>query len=81
MPNKIEIDLHGMEVLPAKKKLQKLIANCGSDVTEIVVIHGYRSGTGIKDMIATELKSKRIWEIQQSILNPGISTIYLKKSK
>lgn len=79
LPKKIEINLHGLEVLPAKKKLEKLLASCDNTVTEIVVIHGYHNGTGIKDMIKNELRSKRISVIQPSILNPGVTTIYLKR--
>lgn len=81
MPKKIEVDLHGAEAAEAKKKLQKLINSCPADITEIVVIHGYRNGTAIKDMIKRELHCKRILEIQPSILNPGITTVYLKRSK
>ena len=73
-----EIDLHGVIVLEAKKRLEVFIKECSKDVREIVVIHGYNNGTAIKDMIRNELKSKRIATINADT-NPGKTRILLKK--
>jgi len=57
-----EIDIHGMTELDAQKTLEKFIAGCSKEVTEIVVIHGYHSGDALKNMVrnSNKLRSKRI---------------------
>lgn len=57
-----EIDIHGMTEVMAIKALQKFIVSCDEDVDEILVIHGYHSGSVLKDMVLNpnKLRSKRV---------------------
>lgn len=77
----IEVDIHSLEKAQAKAKLFSLIANASKDVSEIVVIHGYNSGTVLRDMIRNELRHSRIRDKMISVINPGITTIFLRESK
>jgi DNA-nicking Smr family endonuclease len=54
----IEIDIHGMTVRDAKLALERLIAE--TTANEITVIHGYKSGDALSNMVRKTLKSKRI---------------------
>ena len=74
----IEIDIHAFEKMQAKNKLMSLISSAPKDVTEIVVIHGYRSGTILRDMVRNELRHSRIRDKMISVINPGITTIFLR---
>jgi len=58
----VEIDIHGLTEQVAIKTLEKFIVSCDKSVTEIVVIHGYRSGNALKEMVrnSTKLRSNRI---------------------
>lgn len=77
----IEVDIHSMEKAQAKSKLFNLIANAPADVMEIVVIHGYNSGTVLRDMVRNELRHSRIRDKMISVINPGITTIFLHTEK
>jgi len=58
----VEIDIHGLTEQMAIKTLEKFIVNCDKSVSEIIVIHGYRSGNALKDMVrnSNKLRSNRI---------------------
>ena len=73
----VTIDIHSLEKSQAKSKLFNYIANAPGDVTEIVVIHGYNSGTILRDMVRNELRHSRIRDRMISVINPGITTIFL----
>lgn len=57
-----EIDIHGLTEQVAIKTLEKFIVLCDKSVTEVIVIHGFRSGSVLKDMVrnSNKLRSKRI---------------------
>ncbi len=58
----VEIDIHGYTEYDAIKILEKFIVNCNKDEKQILVIHGYHSGSILKDMVrnSNKLRSKRI---------------------
>ena len=72
----LEVDIHGMRVREAKEQLERLLARCGSDVHEIVVVHGYHGGRALQDMVRNELRSPKI---KQKILsmNNGQTSLLL----
>lgn len=74
----LEVDIHGMRVLEAKKQLELLLGRCGPDVHEIVVVHGYRGGNALQNMVRNELRSPKI---KQKILslNQGETTLILNR--
>ena len=76
----LEVDIHGMRAAQAKRELDLLLGRVGSDIREIVVIHGYHGGKALQDMVRTELKHSRI---KQKILsmNSGQTTLMLHDKK
>ncbi|MDD6490407.1 MAG: Smr/MutS family protein [Clostridia bacterium] len=77
MPYSIEIDLHGHTVESAKTLLNDSLKKLPKDVREINVIHGYRGGTALRDMVRKYSHPK----IERKILglNQGITTFIIKK--
>lgn len=75
----VRVDIHSMEKAAAKRKLENLLRITPKDVGEIVVVHGYNSGTVLRDMVRCELKHSRILDKMPSVVNPGITTIFLKQ--
>lgn len=59
---RVEIDIHGYVEYDAMKILEKFIASLDNDIKEVLVIHGYRNGNKLKDMVRNQnkLRSKRI---------------------
>ncbi len=75
---RVEIDIHGFTEQMAIKTLEKFIVACDKSVTEIVVIHGYRSGSALKDMVrnSNKLRSNKIRRRKLS-LNQGETILEL----
>lgn len=73
---KVEIDIHSMHREEAKKFLEHYLSTVNGSIKEVVVIHGYASGTVLQQMVRKNLKSKRI---KQKILsmNPGVTILLL----
>lgn len=57
---RISIDLHNMELLEAEYYLNKLFETLPQDILEVVVIHGYRKGHILLDMVRKDFKHPRI---------------------
>lgn len=72
----VEIDIHNMHREEAKRYLERFLSGANDSVKEVVVIHGYSSGTVLRDMVRKNLKHRRIRSKCLS-LNPGITTLYL----
>ena len=73
---KVEIDIHQMTRSEAKKYLEHFLSSANGNVKEVVVIHGYSSGTVLQEMVRKNLKHHRI-KYKMLSLNPGITTLYL----
>ena len=73
----IEIDIHGMTVDDAKRRLEHLLGNAAPDVEEIRVIHGYNNGQALRDMVRKKLKHPRI-ESKLLTLTPGETRLLLQ---
>ncbi len=58
----LEIDIHDLTEQEAIKTLERFIASAPKQCEAIVVVHGYRSGNVLKNMVANpnKLRSKRI---------------------
>ncbi len=74
----MEIDIHDLPVADAKRRLERILASAPPDVAEITVIHGYRSGNGLQQMVRITLKSKRIAR-RILTLNPGMTVLVLRQ--
>ena len=72
---RVTIDLHDMELLEAEYYLNKLFETLPQDIMEIVVIHGYRKGQVLLNMVRKNFTHPRI---KQKIIpiNKGI-TLFL----
>lgn len=73
---KVEIDIHNMHRDEAKRYLEQFLSRVNGSVREVVVIHGYSSGTVLRDMVRHGLKHRRIKSKMLS-LNPGITILFL----
>ena len=58
----VEFDVHGMTKDQAKTEIERFIARLSKEVKEIRIIHGYRSGTSLREAIQSThfIKSNRI---------------------
>jgi len=72
---RITIDLHDMELLEARYHLDILFETLPEDIMEVVVIHGYRKGQVLLNMVRKEFNHPRI---KQKVIpfNKGI-TLFL----
>ena len=74
---KITLDLHDMQEDEARFYLEQAIDTATEDIKEIVVIHGYRQGHVILNMVRNEFKHKRI-DKKVIPYNKGMTLIFLK---
>lgn len=74
---RIIVDLHDMEKEEARFYLERTIDTAEPKIKEIVVIHGYRKGQVILNMVRKEFNHKRI---KRKVIpyNKGITLIFLK---
>ena len=75
--DKLEIDLHDMQVLEAQYYLDKFITTAPENIKEIIVIHGYKKGQALLNMVRHDFKHNRI---KEKIIpyNKGITLYFLK---
>jgi len=73
----IEVDLHNMEVWEAEMTLEEVVSNAAEETKEIIVIHGYRKGQAILNMVSKEFKHPGVF---RKIIgfNNGITSLILK---
>lgn len=75
--DKLEINLHDMQVLEAEYYLDRFITTAPENIKEIIVIHGYKKGHALLDMVRRDFKHKRIKE-KVIPFNKGITLFFLK---
>lgn len=75
---KITIDIHGYTVEQARREIEKTIAKAPKGTEEVIVIHGYHSGTKLKDLLSSPngIRSRRISRRKYS-MNQGQTTLEL----
>lgn len=75
----IELNVHGMTVVQAQTAIDAKLRRINASVYRLRVIHGYNSGTALRDMIrkayAKHPKVKRI----ELGLNQGITELVLRE--
>lgn len=74
--DRLEINLHNMQVEEAKYFLEKLITTAPENIKEIVVIHGYKKGQALLNMVRKEFKHTRI-KSKVIPYNKGITLLLL----
>jgi len=73
--NILEVDLHNMQVLEAKAHLELEIERALPEIKEIHVIHGYKKGQLILNMVRKEFKHKKIKGMRTTFFNPGMTIL------
>ena len=73
----LEVDIHGMTVMEAKKELTSLISKCDKATKEIDVIHGYQGGQALLNLVRKDLSHPRLVKRILS-LNRGVTTLVIK---
>ena len=68
----ITVDVHGMKCSQAKRFINNII-NAVHTAFQLVIIHGYKHGTAIKDMLAENFKNTHIATQYQDPFNQGIT--------
>lgn len=77
----IEVDLHGMNCYQAKVCIDSKIRSADRSVYYIRVIHGYRGGTDLKNMVKDEYsfgRNSKVLRVKQGG-NPGITDLVLRE--
>ncbi len=65
-------DVHGMKCYEARRFINNTIAIVRTDF-QPTVIHGYRHGTAIRDMLADNFKNSHVREQYQDHFNQGLT--------
>ena len=76
----LTVDIHEMNAADAKKYLERLLASCSPDIREVEVIHGYRGGSALMEVVRSGVRSKRIAR-RCVTMNPGVTVYFLKEVK
>lgn len=74
----IEIDVHGMNRFQAKTYIDSVLKKAGSDVYRIDIVHGYHSGSSLKEMVRKEYRSHPKVKRMELGLNDGVTTLVLR---
>jgi DNA-nicking Smr family endonuclease len=78
MAYSITIDIHGETRESGKRLLTQKLKNLPNNVQEVVVIHGYHSGTALQDMVR-HFKHPKV-ERRIIGLNQGETILVIKKN-
>lgn len=75
----VELDLHGMTQIQAKAAVDAALRRAGGSVYRLRVIHGYRGGTQLRDMLRREYgKHPKVKRLEVG-LNPGATDLVLRE--
>ena len=74
----IEIDVHGMNRFQAKTYIDSVLKKAGKDVYRIDIVHGYRNGSSLKEMVRKEYRSHPKVKRMELGLNDGVTTLVLR---
>jgi len=75
----IELDLHGMTKQQAKVCIESQLKRANNSVYRIRIIHGYHSGTGLRDMVQNDYRRHtKVLRVELGI-NPGITDLVLRE--
>ncbi len=75
----LELDIHGMTRYQAKVYLESRLKRANSGVYRIRVIHGYRGGTELRDLVRNEISGNpKVLRFEVG-LNPGETDLILRE--
>lgn len=69
---KIVADVHGMKCYQARRFISNII-NAARVVFKLIIIHGYKHGTTIKDMLAENFSNNHIYDQFPDTRNQGVT--------
>jgi len=72
------LDIHGMTAFEAEIALKGFLDTLDNSVEEVVVVHGYRGGTALRDMVRKQFRHKRI-ERKLLSMNQGVTILQIRK--
>ena len=76
---RIELDVHGMNRHQATVAIDAKLRRAGRDVYRISIIHGYNSGSALRDFIrATYKNHPKVLRIELG-LNQGVTDLVLRE--
>ena len=74
----MELDLHGMNTYQAQIAIDAALRRCGGGVYRLRLIHGYRGGTAIRDMLWT-VYNKRSQVKRLVSISEGVTELVLRQ--
>ena len=75
----IEVDLHGMTQVQARVAVDAALRRASKSVYRLRLIHGYNSGTALRNMLRTEFAGhKKVLRVELG-LNQGITDLVLRE--
>lgn len=75
----VTLDLHGINVHQAEVCIDAALRRASRSTYRLRLIHGYRGGTGLRDMIRTRYRGyKKVLRIEVG-LNPGETELVLRE--
>lgn len=78
-PGILELDLHGMNTYQAKTTVDAALRRAKGGTYRLRLIHGYRGGTALRDMLRTAYRSHpKVLRIELG-LNPGETDLVLRE--
>jgi DNA-nicking Smr family endonuclease len=75
----IDLDIHGMTKYQAKVYIDSQLKRAKADSYIIRVVHGYRNGTELRDMVRKEYKHHPKVKRVELGLNPGVTALILRE--
>ena len=75
----IEVDLHGFNQYQAKQCIDSALKRANKSVYRLRVIHGYSSGTALRDMVRkTYRRHPKVLRVELG-MNPGVTDLVLRE--
>ena len=75
----IEVDLHGMTQVQARIAVESALKRASKSVYRLRLIHGYNSGTALRNMLRTEFAGhKKVIRVELG-MNPGATDLVLRE--
>ena len=71
---KISVDVHGLTCREARRFISNVV-NISGGFCVIEIIHGYRHGSRIKDMLQNRFSNPHISQIATDFTNPGVTCL------
>ncbi len=75
----MEIDLHGMNLFQARTALLGALRRVTAADYRLTVIHGYRGGSAIRDMVMEEARRYPVVKRVEPSHNPGQTVFVLRE--